>query len=74
MWDKIKAWYMKTFLPFEDPESPNYCAPYEEPDLSDWDDLGPYKSTEGIGPKYKEYFYKPKTYKKWGSKWYKSDT
>lgn len=73
MWDKIKAWYMKTFLPFEDPGHPNYAAPYEEPDLSDWDEIGPYES-KGIGPNYKEYFYKPTTYKKWGDKWYKSDS
>jgi hypothetical protein len=26
-------------LPYENPEHPLYAAPFEEPDLSDWDDL-----------------------------------
>ena len=80
MWENIKAWYFKTFLPFEDPDHPlntgssdPFCEEMEEWIEAELDSFGPYPD-EGIGPNYKEHFSKPKTYKKWGDKWYKSDS
>jgi hypothetical protein len=72
MWEKIKAWYMKTFLPFEleEKEEPTFID-----EISDAvDDYFEVKK-EGVGPNYgRKPFSKPATYKKWGNKWYKSDS
>lgn len=66
-------WLKKTLLPFEEPDHPLYTPPHEEPDLSDWDDLGPYPQRDDrIGPNYaRKPFSKPQQYQRWGSKWYK---
>ena len=40
MFRTLHAWYLRTFLPFEQPDHPLYAAPAVEEDLSDWDDLG----------------------------------
>ena len=37
--NRLKAWYLRTFLPFEMEDHPLHSPKYEEPDLSDWDDL-----------------------------------
>ena len=72
MWKAVKAWYFKTFLPFEDPSSPKYTAPpYDPGEDEDWDFLEEEKK-EGVGPNYgRKAFSKAKTYKKWGGKYYK---
>ncbi len=66
---RLKAWYFRTFLPFEDPAHPlntteqTFCD-----EISDWVD----SEIEGIGPKYaREPFSKPTQYERWGSKWYR---
>ena len=33
---KIKNWYYKTFLPYENPEHPLYAPKYQEPELDEW--------------------------------------
>ena len=45
----LKAWYMQTFLPYEDEGHPLYAATPKEEDLSDWDELGPYKQQDHKG-------------------------
>jgi hypothetical protein len=48
MWKAIKAWYLKTFLPFEDPANPNYTEPpYDAGEDPEWDLIedAPYQFT-----------------------------
>ena len=40
MFRSLRDWYLRVFLPFEQPDHPLYAAPAVEEDLSDWDDLG----------------------------------
>ena len=60
----LKKWYFDTFLPYEDPNHPLHTPKYEEPDLSDWDDLCPYTGSP-------QAFYKAPKWEQWGDKWYK---
>lgn len=79
MFKSIYNWYMKTFLPFEDPSHPLYSdgsIQYDEgcqeiidfidSELDDMEDL--------IGPNYsRKMGDKPAEYEKWGNKWYKKN-
>ena len=87
-WKAIKAWYFKTFLPYEDPDHPMYSdgtvefskTKYDNEvlqEISDFVDseLDAMDKKNMVGPNYgRQAFSKPKTYKKWGNKWYKSDS
>ena len=63
--NKLLGWLKNKLLPFENPDHPLYTPPHIEPDLSDWDDLGPY-TTGNPGA-----FHKNPEWMKWGNKWYK---
>ena len=58
-------WLTRLLLPYEFEDHPLHTPKYEEPDLSDWDEIGPYytggpnsfrKETEWV--KYGDKFYK----------------
>ena len=70
MFKSIYNWYMKTFLPFEDPSHPLHYYKPECPISQMIDDH--YDAEDMIGPNYsRKPFSKPTKYKKWGNKWYK---
>ena len=70
MFKSITKWYLKTFLPFEDPSHPLYHSTYEPETCACEEEE--YDAGDLIGPNYgRKPFSKPATYKKWGNKWYK---
>ena len=79
MFKKIYNWYMKTFLPFEDPSHPLYSngsTPKDEfcQEISDFIDSELEGMEDLIGPNYsRKMGDKPTQYEKWGNKWYKKE-
>ena len=79
MFNALYKWYMKTFLPFEDPSHPlHYSGETTSEFEEDLDalieaELGPHPDQDKmIGPNYaRKAFSKPFEYEKWGNKWYK---
>ena len=72
MFKKIYNWYMKTFLPFEDPSHPLHHSNYKKPKCPIEQMIDDHYDAEDlIGPNYSQHFYKPTEYEKWGNKWYK---
>ena len=71
MLNSLYNWYLKTFLPFEDPSHPLHHSTYE-PEPYDGGEEDEYDAGDLIGQNYsRKPFSKPATYKKWGDKWYK---
>ena len=83
MFKKLYNWYMKTFLPFEDPSHPLYSdgsikyddemcetiAQFIDDELEAMDHE---RINSMIGPNYSRPMGgKPFEYEKWGNKWYK---
>ena len=77
MIQQFKQWYLKTFLPFEDPSHPMYGpnshaefvpTQYDNEmlqEISDWVD-------DRVGPNYeRQAFSKPTQYGRWGNKYYR---
>ena len=79
MLKQLKAWYLKTFLPFENPSHPLYCdgsTEYENEflqEISDWVEAEVAVQEEiRVGPNYsRQMGDKPTQYEKWGNKWYR---
>ena len=69
MFTRLKAWYLKTFLPFEDSSHSLHTPPPYDPSTDpDRDDLGTEVDTNSYS---RIPFYKPTQYEKWGDKWYR---
>ena len=76
MFASLYRWYLKTFLPFEDPSHPLYSdgsgefvpTQYDNEmlqEISDWVD-------DRVGTNYeRRAFSKPTEYERWGSKYYR---
>ena len=70
MFKQLKAWYLETFLPFENQSHPLHTPPPYDPSTDpDWDDLGTTKDEPNTYSRIP--FYKPTQYEKWGDKWYR---
>ena len=72
MLNSLYNWYLKTFLPFEDPSHPLHYSAYKpECPISEMID-DHYDIEELIGPNYcRKPFGKPARYEQWNGKWYK---
>ena len=77
MFKQLKAWYLKTFLPFEDPSHPLYSdgsIKYDnelEQEIADFVDEE-LAFEDLIGPNYsRQMGDKPAEYEKWGDKYYR---
>ena len=72
MLNSLYNWYLKTFLPFEDPSHPLHHSVYKpEPSISKMVDEA-FDAGDLIGPNYgRKPFSKPAQYEQWGGKWYK---
>ena len=72
MLNSLYNWYLKTFLPFEDPSHPLHHSAYKpECPISEMID-DHYDIEELIGPNYgRKPFGKPTQYEQWNGKWYK---
>ena len=72
MLNSLYKWYLKTFLPFEDPSHPLHYSTYKpECPISEMIDEA-YDAGDLIGPNYsRKPFSKPTQYEQWGGKWYK---
>ena len=76
MFKSIYNWYMKTFLPFEDPSHPLHHSNYKEPKCPISEMIDDYYgiNDDMIGENYsRKPFHKPQQYEKWGNKWYKKN-
>ena len=77
MFKQLKAWYLKTFLPFEDPSHPLYSdgsIKYDnelEQEIADFVDEE-LAFEDLIGPNYSRLMGdKPTEYERYGDKWYR---
>ena len=77
MFKQLKAWYLKTFLPFEDPSHPLYSdgsIKYDnelEQEIADFVDEE-LAFEDLIGPNYsRQMGVKPAEYERYGDKWYR---
>ena len=73
MFKQLKAWYLKTFLPFEDPSHPLFSdggAQYEAKLQEIWDEIE--TLTDLVGPNYaRQMGDRPAEYERWGNKYYR---
>ena len=85
MFKQLKAWYLKKFLPFEDPSHPLFSdggAQCEAKLQEIWDEIDQEDAllnedeietlTDLVGPNYaRQMGYEPTQYERWGNKYYR---